>query len=125
MDNRLTSQQQDALIEDALHSQPLEPMPRDIAAQVMARIQKDARPLIFTWKDGLAFLIVEASLMAILFLAQTLPPIVLAKLHIQGILLYQSFIVNTRGLFPFFLFGVAACLSVWMLVYSRQMSRRL
>ena len=123
MDNRLTSQQQDALIEDALQSQPLESMPRDITAQVMARIPKDARPPIFTWKDGVAFLIVEICLIVILFSAQTLPPIVLAKLRVQGILLYQSFIVNARGLFPFFLFGAAACLSAWMLIYSRQERR--
>jgi hypothetical protein len=123
MDNRLNSQQQDALIEDALHSYPLESMPRDITAQVMARIQKDARPPIFTWKDGLVFLIVEVSLTVILFSAQTLPPIVLMKLHNQGALLYQSFIVNTRGLFPFFFLGLAICLSAWAIFCSQQARR--
>ncbi|MBK9603056.1 MAG: hypothetical protein IPO36_14645 [Anaerolineales bacterium] len=40
MDPRLTPQQQeDALIEDALQTYPLAPMPRDITASVMARIQ--------------------------------------------------------------------------------------
>ena len=53
MDNRL---KQDALIEDALQSQPLAPMPRSITLDVMKRIQKDTRPAVFTWSDaGLGF----------------------------------------------------------------------
>ena len=50
MDNRL---EQDSLIEDALQNYPLAPMPRDITASVMTRIQTTSapRPFQVTWND--------------------------------------------------------------------------
>ena len=108
MDNRL---KQDALIEDALQSQPLAPMPRSITLDVMKRIQKDTRPAVFTWSDaGLGF-VIAACLSALWFASQNLPPLMLAKLRIQGILLYQDFLVNARWLEPSLFFVVAAILS--------------
>lgn len=108
MDNRLT---QDTLIEDALNSQPLAPMPRSVTADVMARIQTDTRPNLVTWNDFALSLVLALSIGAMFFAVQSLPPIMLAKLHIQGILLYQDFLVNARWLVPSLLFGVAAFLS--------------
>lgn len=108
MDNRL---KQDALIEDALKSQPLAEMPRSISLDVMARIQKDTRPALATWNDLVLSLVLAMSIGAVFFAAQSLPPIMLAKLRIQGILLYQDFLVNARWLVPSLLFGVAAFLS--------------
>ncbi len=108
MDNHL---EQDALIEDALKSQPLAPMPRDITASVMARIQVDQRPALVTWNDFVIALVIVLTIGALFIAAQSLPPIALAKLRIQGILLYQDFIVNARWLVPSIMFGLAALLS--------------
>jgi hypothetical protein len=108
MDNRL---KQDALIEDALKSQPLAPMPRSVTADVMARIQKDTRPSLVTWNDFVLSLVIALSIGALFLAGQSLPPIMLAKLRMQGILLYQDFLVNVRWLVPSFFFGTAALLS--------------
>ena len=108
MDNRL---KQDAQIEDALKSYPLAEMPRSITVDVMARIQTDTRPRLVTWNDFALSLVLALSIGAIFFAVQNLPPIMLAKLRIQGILLYQDFLVNARWLVPSLLFGVAAFLS--------------
>ena len=108
MDNRL---KQDALIENALTSQPLAPMPRPITMDVMKRIQKHLRPAILTWKDVVLGFVIAACLAALWFASQNLPPILLAKLRIQGILLYQDFLVNARWFDPAALFALAALLA--------------
>lgn len=108
MDNRL---KQNALIEDALHSQTLAPMPRSVTADVMARIQKDARPALVTWNDVALSLVLALCIGALFFAVQNLPPILLVKLRIQSILLYQDFLVNSRWLIPTLMFGLAAFLA--------------
>jgi hypothetical protein len=108
MDNHL---KQNALIEDALKTYPLAPMPRDITANVMARIQTKQRPALVTWNDFALSLVIALSIGALFFALQNLPPVTLAKLHIQTILLYQDFIVNARWLIPTLLFGAAAFLA--------------
>ena len=108
MDNRL---KQDALIEDALNSQSLAPMPRSITVDVMARIQKDTRPALITWNDFALSLVIALCIGALFFTLQNLPPIMLTKIRIQGILLYQDFLVNARWLVPAVMFGLAAFLS--------------
>lgn len=108
MDNRLI---QDTLIEDALQSQTLASMPRSVTAEVMARVQTNTRPSLVTWNDFVLSLTIALSIGAVFFAVQSLPPIMLAKLHIQGILLYQDLLVNARWLAPSLLFGVAAFLS--------------
>lgn len=105
MDNRLDH---DALIEDALQHYPLASMPRDITGGVMARIQVEKRPALVTWNDFAIALVIALTIGALFITAQSLPPIALAKLRIQGILLYQDFIVNARWLVPALLFGLAA-----------------
>lgn len=102
---------QNALIEDALSSQSLAPMPRSITTHVMARIQKRARPALFTWSDFVLSFVVVSCIAALWFAALNLPPILLAKLHIQGILLYQDFVLNARWLVPAAMFGLATLLS--------------
>jgi hypothetical protein len=109
MDDRL---KQDALIEDALKSYPLAPMPRDITMNVMARIQKDTRPVLVTWSDLVLSFVIAACVAALWFATQNLPPILLAKIRIQGILLYQDFLVNSRWLIPATMLGLAALLAV-------------
>ena len=111
MDNRLTPQQEDALIEDALNSQPLAPMPRSVTVDVMARIQVNKRPALFTWNDLVLSLVIALSIGALFYTVQSLPPIMVAKIRIQGILLYQGFLVNARWLVPAMMFGLAAVLA--------------
>jgi hypothetical protein len=108
MDNRL---KQDALIEDALTSQPLAEMPRNVTMDVMARIQKETRPKLVTSNDFVLSLVLALSVVAVFFALQSLPPFAIAKLRIQGILLYQDILVNARWLLPTLLFGAAAFLS--------------
>jgi hypothetical protein len=108
MDNRL---EQDAIIEDALQNYPPAPMPRDITASVMARIHVEKRPAFVTWND-VAIALVIALVIGTLFITfQNLPPVALAKIHIQGILLYQDILVNARWLVPTVFFGFAALLA--------------
>ena len=110
MDRRL---KQDALIEDALKSQPLTPMPRSVTVDVMSRIQSaDAkRPTLLTWGDFALSIVIASCMAALWFALANLPPILVAKLRIQGILLYQDFLVNARWLVPALLFGMAAFLA--------------
>ncbi len=108
MDKRLN---QDALIEDALKSQPLAPMPRSITIDVMARIQTDTRPVFITWRDLVLSFVIATSAGALWFAAQSLPPILLAKIRIQGILLYHDVLINSRWLIPSAMFGLAALLA--------------
>jgi hypothetical protein len=110
MDNRLTPEQENAIIENALKNYPLAPMPRSITVNVMARIQKDARLVLITWYDFALSLIIALCIGALFFAVQSLPPIMLAKLRIHGILLYQDILVNVRWLAPTLLFGLAAFL---------------
>ena len=120
MDNRLTPQQEDAIIEDALKNYPLAPMPRSITVNVMARIQKDVRPKLVTWNDFALSLVIAICIGALFFTMQSLPPIMVAKLRIQGILLYQDFLVNARWLIPAVLFGLAAFFSALTLPFLQR-----
>ena len=120
MDNRL---KQDALIEDALKSQPLAPMPRSITVNVMARIQADQRPALITWHDFGLSLVIALCVGALFFTLQSLPPIILVKLRIQTILLYQDLLVNVRWLVPSLFFGIAALLAALTIPTLVRMSR--
>lgn len=121
MDNRL---KQDALIEEALNSQSLAPMPRSITMDVMARIQtSDAkRPALITWNDFALSLVIALCVGALFFTLQNLPPVMLAKLRIQGILLYQDFLVNMRWLVPAIFFGLGAFLAALTIPMLYQMT---
>jgi hypothetical protein len=121
MDIRL---KQDALIEDALKSHPLAPLPHSITPDVMTRIQKDVRPGLVTWHDLGLSLVIASCIGALFVTVQSLPPIILIKLHIQGILLYQGFLVNARWLVPAVMFGLSAFFAVLTLPALVQMSTR-
>jgi len=99
-------------------------MPRSVTVNVMARIQKDTRPKLITWNDFALSLVLALSIGAIFFTFQNLPPIMLAKLRIQGILLYQDFLVNARWLVPSLFFGFAALLSALTIPTLIQMMHR-
>ena len=109
MDSRL---KQDLLIEDALKSQPLTEMPRSITSSVMSRIQqKDQRPAILTWQDGLFGVVLALCMAALWFTYQNLPPLVLLKIHNEEILLYQALLLNVHWLIPTLIFGIASFLT--------------
>jgi hypothetical protein len=123
MDKKL---KKDASIEDALSSQSLAPMPRSITMDVMSRIQtSDAkRPALVTWSDFVLSSVIAACLAALWFASQSLPHILLAKIRIQGILLYQDILVNARWLVPALMFGLAAFLAALTIPTLLQMVNR-
>jgi hypothetical protein len=120
MDDHLTPEEENAIIEDALKNYPLAPMPRSITTSVMSRIQQDVRPALITWNDFALSLVIALSIGALFIAMQSLPPIFVAKLRIQGILLYQDFLVNVRWLVPTMLFTVAAFLFGLTIPYLRK-----
>lgn len=124
MDNRLTPDQENAIIEDALKNYPLAPMPRSITMDVMSRIQKNTRPVLVTWNDFALSLVIALCIGALFFAVQSLPPIMLTKIRIQGILLYQDFLVNARWLVPTVLFGLASFLSALTIPYLQRELRK-
>jgi hypothetical protein len=119
---------QDAWIEDELKLQPLVPMPRSITMDVIARLQTTElkRPKILTWSDFVVGSVIAACIASLWFATQNLPPLLLAKLRIQGILLYQDFLINTRWLTPTLLFGLAALMAALTIptLYNMSVDRR-
>lgn len=101
MDSLLTSNEQDKIIEDALHSYPLAQMPKDITTSVIARLRNEPAPRFqITRTDYLLAVVFTLVLGGIMLGFQFLPPIALLQMRIQGILLWQSFLVNYRWLLP-------------------------
>ncbi|MBI5961880.1 MAG: hypothetical protein HY863_00260 [Chloroflexi bacterium] len=127
MDNRLTPKQQDAIIEDALHSYPLADMPKNITSSVMTRIRLTSAPRSFqlTWSDLAIAFVISLCIGAVLFSLQNFPPLVLMRLRIQSILFYQDLIVNASWLVPSALFVFAAFLFALTVPYfQKQLSNK-
>jgi hypothetical protein len=122
MDNPLTPEKQNALLEDALHTYPVAQMPRDITADVMKRLQTapPPRPFRLTWNDLFLSLVLAVCIGALWFSVQNLPPLVIAQLRKESILLYQQFLVNARWLIPVLSFGLAAFLAALTIPYLRR-----
>jgi hypothetical protein len=122
MDNPLTPDKQDIVIEDALQTYPMASMPRDITADVMRRIQTIAapRPFRLTWSDLALSMIISLCIGAVWFSLDHLPPIVIAQARKESILLYQHILVNARWLIPAVSFSLAAFLSALTIPYLRQ-----
>ena len=126
MDNPLTPENQDAVIEDALHTYPVMPMPRDITMDVMARIQTlpAPRPFRLTWTDLVLSVVLAVCIGAVWFSLQNLPPLVVAHLRKESILLVQKMIVNARWLIPVLSFGLAGFFAALTIPYLRQELRK-
>ena len=122
MDNPLTPEKQNAILEEVLHTYPVAQMPRDITADVMRRIQTvpASRPFRLTWNDIFVSLILAICIGALWFSIQNLPPLVIAQLRKESILLYQQFLVNARWLIPVLSFGLAAFLAALTIPYLRR-----
>ena len=122
MDNPLTPDQQTVAIDDALDTYPIAPMPRPVTSEVMARIKTipAPRPFRLTWDDLLLALIFSVCIGAMWFSINHLPPLVVAQLRKESILLYQYLLVNMRWLIPALSFGLAAFLSALTIPYLRR-----
>ncbi len=122
MDNPLTPEKQNILIEDALHTYPTASLPRDITADVLRRIQTvpAPRPFRLTWNDLALSMILSLCAGAIWFSLSHLPPLVVAQIRKESILFYQHMLVNVRWLVPVLFFGLAAFLSALTLPYLRR-----
>jgi hypothetical protein len=120
MDHRLTPEEENALIEDALKNVPLAPMPLDITASVMSRIQKDERPTFITRNDLVIGLVVVICMLALFFTARNLPPVIVMEMRKQTILAYQAFLVNSRWLVPSISFGLAAFFAALTIPHLRR-----
>lgn len=122
MDNSLSPEKQNMIIEDALHAYPSVIMPRDITADVMARIQAESTPGPFrlTWNDFALGVVISVCVGAIWFSVYNLPPIVVAQIRKESILLYQYFLVNARWLIPVLSFALAGFLSALTIPYLKQ-----
>ncbi|MEO7839881.1 MAG: hypothetical protein ABIU06_11070 [Anaerolineales bacterium] len=101
MDDLLTTNEQDSIIEDALRSYPKATMPKSITELVLARIRTEPAPRFqLTRNDYVLAVVFSLVLGAIFFALQSLPSYALIQIRIQGILLWQSFLVNYRWLVP-------------------------
>jgi hypothetical protein len=122
MDKPLTPQKQNAILEDAFHTYPVMPMPRDITMDVMACLETVSapRPFRLTWNDIVLSVVLAACLGAMWFSIQNLPPIVIAHIRKEGLLLYQQFLVNARWLIPVFSFGLASFFAALTVPYLRR-----
>ena len=120
MDNPLTSR--NSLIEDALHTYPVASMPREITAEVMARIQSvpASAPFRLTWSDLTLAFILTLSITALWFSLQNLPPLVVAQIRKESILFYQYLLVNARWLLPVVAFGIAGLFAALTIPYLGQ-----
>ena len=122
MDNPLTPEKQNAILEEALHTYPVAQMPREITMDVMKRIQTipAPRPFRLTWNDLLVSLVLAFCMGAVLFSVQNLPPLIVAQIRKESILLYQQFVVNARWLVPVLSFGLASFLAALTIPFLRQ-----
>ena len=122
MDNPLTPENENILLEDALESFPLASMPREITLDVLMRIQSSPQPRPFrlTWTDVLLAITLSLSIGAVWFSLQSLPPLVAAQVHKTSVLIYQYVFVNARWLIPTVSFGLAGFLGALTIPYLRQ-----
>ena len=113
MDHFLTPEKQNAAIEDALHTYPVAPLPRNITVDVMSRIKTipAPRPFLLTWNDFVLAIVFSVCIGALWFSINHLPPLLVAQIRKESILFYQYLLVNIRWLIPAVAFGLAAFLS--------------
>jgi hypothetical protein len=122
MDSPLTPEKQNAVMEDALHTYPVMPIPRDITLDVLSRIQTvpAPRPFRLTWTDFVLSIVLVVCVGAVWFSLQNLPPLVVAQIRKESILLYQQILVNARWLVPVLSFGIAGFFAALTIPYLRR-----
>ena len=121
MDNSLTPEQQNLAIEDALRTYPITPMPRDLSVDIFSRIQtvRVPRPRL-TWTDLILGTVLAICMGAIWFSLQNLPPLVVAQMRKESILLYQQLLVNARWLVPMLAFSIAGFFAALTIPYLQR-----
>ena len=122
MDNFLTPEKQNATIEDALHTYPIPPMPRNVTVDVMARLKAvpASRPFRLTWNDLVLAIVLSVCVGAMWFSINNLPPLFVAQIRKESILLYQYLLVNIRWLMPALSLGLVTFLSALAIPYLRR-----
>jgi hypothetical protein len=122
MDSPLTPETQNAILEDALHTYPVMPMPRELTMEVMSRIQTipAPRPFRLAWNDVVLSVVLAICVGVLWFSLQNLPPLAVAHIRKESILLYQQFLVNARWLIPVFSFLLAGFLAALTIPYLKQ-----
>jgi hypothetical protein len=122
MGHPLTPEEKNTVIEDALHTYPIATMPRGISTDVMSRIQNipTSRPFRLTWSDLVLGIVFAVCLGAVEFSVYHLPPLAVAQIRKESILLYQQMLVNERWLIPALSFGLAAFFAALTIPYLRQ-----
>jgi hypothetical protein len=122
MDNLLTPEQKNIVIEDALQTYPLASMPRDLTMDVMSRIQTipAPRPFRLAWTDVVLALVLSLCIGAIWFSVYNLPPLMVAQIRKEIILFYQYILVNARWLIPMVSFTLAGLLIAMTFPYLKQ-----
>jgi hypothetical protein len=122
MDNPLTPEKQNAILEDALHTYPVVSLPRDLRMEVMSRVQTipTPRPFRLTWTDLILSIVLALCIGAIWFSLQNLPPLIVAQMRKESILLYQQILVNARWLVPVLSFGLASFFAALTIPYLRR-----
>jgi hypothetical protein len=103
---------------------PLAPMPQSITNSVLSHIQTESIPRFrLTWSDFVLSLAITICILAVWFGLQSLPPLVLLQLRIQGILLWQKLIVNVYWLVPAISISLGFGLGILALINFRYMRR--
>lgn len=122
MDNPLTPETQNSILEDSLHTYPMAPMPRDITAEVMSRIQTVPAPRSFrlSWNDVLLSMVIAICIGVVWFSLQNLPPLAVAHIRKESILLYQQFLLNARWFIPLLSFVLAGFFAALTIPYWKQ-----
>jgi hypothetical protein len=122
MDSPLTPEKQNAILEDALHTYPVMPLPRDLRREVMSRVQTipTPRPFRLTWTDLILSMVLALCIGAVWFSLQNLPPLIVAQMRKESILLYQQILVNARWLVPVLSFGLASFFAALTIPYLRR-----
>jgi hypothetical protein len=109
MDKPLTPETENTILEEALHTYPLVHIPRDITADVMSRIRvvPAPRPFRLSWNDFILSSVLTICIAAVWFSVENLPPLIVAQIRKESILLYQHIWVNARWLIPALSLGLA------------------
>jgi hypothetical protein len=115
-------EKQNLAIEDALRTYPVVPMPRDISIDVLSRIQAlpAPRPFRLTWTDLILGMVLAICIGALWFSLQNLPPLVVAQIRKESILLYQQILVNAHWLIPMLAFSLAGFFAALTIPYLKR-----
>jgi hypothetical protein len=98
MNNYSAFDRSSAVVEDALRSMPLTPVPRTLRARVMRRVRSSAAPhFVFPWLEGALSLMLSALLTVLAYLLISVDPVTVIRLE-QNVRLFLLFPANRAAL---------------------------